>query len=212
MSASLRWRALIVQIAVLLHFAGILAAALAAQWLVPGGIAADWWGRAGLALGASFWPQLFTGPLLATVFLVWLWRAYANLRGQGLSGLARSPGGAVGVWFIPIVNLVAPFATMRELWNRSAGEDEYQSLTPVALVSSWWACWIGGGLLVTIVFGTVLASFVRNVVVSTSESLLTLMLIMSQLMWYGAVVQLALLVHRITAMQQAERYSAAVFN
>ena len=54
----------------------------------------------------------------AILFLVWLHRAYKNLRASGVK-TEMPPGWAVGSWFIPFLNLVQPYQAMKELWIKS---------------------------------------------------------------------------------------------
>ncbi|RZA15447.1 MAG: DUF4328 domain-containing protein [Proteobacteria bacterium] len=88
----------------------------------------------GLAL---FIGQAITIPL-------WIYRAWANLHAMRLQGLEYSPGWAAGSVFVPIAGLIVPFRAMRQLANRSFGEEEYHANTSVADVTSWWACYLGG--------------------------------------------------------------------
>lgn len=89
---------------------------------------------AGLAL---FFAQAITIPL-------WIYRAWANLHAMRLPGLGYSPGWAAGSLFVPIAGLIVPFWAMRQLANRSYGEEEYHANSSVADVTSWWACYLGG--------------------------------------------------------------------
>ena len=41
------------------------------------------------------------------------------------------------------MNLVVPFQAMRELYNRSAGEDVHQANADVGDATAWWACALG---------------------------------------------------------------------
>lgn len=211
MIASLKRRAIAVQVAVGLHYAAMAAAAV---YLVND----EWTGSAtaldvlAAAFGGALPPQVITGPIVFTTFLFWLWRACANLHAQRLPGLERSVGWAVGSWFVPVVNFFVPFATMRELWNRSAGEDQYNAKAPVTLASGWWACWIGGLFLHGVLLATVLVAAYNRARVVTSPEIATLMLVLGQAMWHGAMIQLVLLVRRITAMQATHVYSAGVFD
>lgn len=72
----------------------------------------------------------------------WTWRAWSNLHALGLPDLRFSPAWAVGSFFIPIVNLYDPFRAMRELYNRSMGEDAYQADAEVGDATAWWGCTI----------------------------------------------------------------------
>ncbi|KPL66979.1 hypothetical protein SZ64_02040 [Erythrobacter sp. SG61-1L] len=89
--------------------------------------------------------------VLAAVIAVplWVYRAWANLQLIGLSGLRHSPTWAALSFFVPIANLFVPFLAMRELYNRSLGENEDHADESAADVTSWWACYIGGGCVST---------------------------------------------------------------
>ncbi len=96
----------------------------------------------------------------AIVWLAWLYRAYGNLTLVG-SKRSRFPRAwAVGYWLIPFVNLVRPYAVMRDLWLRSASlndRDGYDSLPPPQLLAWWW------GISVTwVVSGWLLAFLTRD--------------------------------------------------
>lgn len=96
----------------------------------------DWFAAA--LGGAAMFVGLFF--LLAAVpILLWIRLAHARLRAAGLDELSYSPGWAVGSYFIPGVNFVVPFRAMRELHNRSHGEEPWQAHASVPDVSSWWS-------------------------------------------------------------------------
>jgi uncharacterized protein DUF4328 len=80
--------------------------------------------------------------LTAIPWLLWQYRAHANLRALGVSGLKYSPGWAVGWWFIPFANVVVPFLVMRELWKASdpeASSLDWIARRATALLGLWWA-------------------------------------------------------------------------
>jgi len=82
----------------------------------------------------------------AIVCLVWLHRAYANLKLMGSKQTEITPGWAVGYWFIPFVNLFRPYMTVKELWQRSATANAAGVLTAApALIGVWWAAYLGAG-------------------------------------------------------------------
>lgn len=83
----------------------------------------------------------------AVLIMMWLHRARANLVAAGMEGLDYSPGWSVGSFFVPLVNLVVPMRTMRELHNRSHGEDPDLSHAGVPAIQSWWACHLAGSFL-----------------------------------------------------------------
>lgn len=104
--------------------------------------------------------QLLAFIVTAVVWLVWLYRAYANL---GLAGTGKSrftPGWAVGYWFIPFVNLVRPYQIVADLWIRSDQLNARESVmgTPApALISWWWGVYLLSGFA-----GRVYATLARD--------------------------------------------------
>ena len=81
----------------------------------------------------------------AIVFLVWVYRAHANLHALGLLGLKFSPGWAVLWWFIPLANLIQPARAMAELFRTVRSHDPAaapgaaaQRQTGIAPVVVWW--------------------------------------------------------------------------
>src|SRR5699024_12148557 len=48
-------------------------------------------------------------------FFIWLYRAYAHLHAQHVTGLAHTPRWAIGWYFIPVINLYKTFCVMIEL-------------------------------------------------------------------------------------------------
>ena len=78
-------------------------------------------------------------------FLMWLYRAYNNLRAFNPSRrLNYSPGWAVGSFFIPFANLVVPYRAVKELWQKSGPPDEafLSEPGPPALFPIWWLFWL----------------------------------------------------------------------
>jgi hypothetical protein len=85
--------------------------------------------------------------LIATgvLWLVWQYRAQANLRALGVSGLRFRPGWVVGWWLIPFANIVMPFLTTRELRRASdpaAGAVDWKGSRDTPLLAAWWAAWL----------------------------------------------------------------------
>jgi hypothetical protein len=82
----------------------------------------------------------------AIVFLVWFYRAYANLKPLGAHGLTHTPGGAVLGWFIPFLNLVRPVQVLQEIWRQSDPEAVRRKDTQLpgisGLIGVWWAMWL----------------------------------------------------------------------
>lgn len=79
------------------------------------------------------------------VWLVWQYRAHANLAALGSVGMRHTPGWTVGWWFIPIADLWMPLVVMRELWRASdpvAGPTDWTSSRGSPLIGWWWATWL----------------------------------------------------------------------
>ncbi len=75
-------------------------------------------------------------------FLMWLHLAVRQAEALDLQ-VGTTPGGAVGAWFIPFVNLVKPYRIVRNLVGGLGGEGLIES-THVGL---WWGLWIAGNVL-----------------------------------------------------------------
>ncbi|MDE0032024.1 MAG: DUF4328 domain-containing protein [Deltaproteobacteria bacterium] len=74
----------------------------------------------------------------------WIHRANSNARALGARGMAFTPGGAVGWYFVPIANLWKPYQAMREIWKASAGPLGWQRRSVSALLPCWWLLAIVG--------------------------------------------------------------------
>jgi hypothetical protein len=105
-----------------------------------------------LLLLLNFFVLVFT----IVAFLMWLHRAYSNLRPLGAQQLNDTPGWAVGSFFIPFVNLVRPYKAVREVWRWSKpvsdASNEIAGLsftadTSAPLVGLWWGLWIASNVL-----------------------------------------------------------------
>jgi hypothetical protein len=86
----------------------------------------------------------------AICWLVWLHRAYANLRLMGGGKADYGTGWVVGYWFIPVMNLFRPYQVTKELWLRSAQRNAAESikeLRPPSVVSWWWTIYVISGFL-----------------------------------------------------------------
>ncbi|MCB2066595.1 MAG: DUF4328 domain-containing protein [Erythrobacter sp.] len=82
------------------------------------------------------------GSMIVSIVLVALWvsQAHTNLHEARLQGLNYTPGWATASFFLPFVNLWVPFASTRELYNRSMGKAEWHAATSAGDVTSWYAC------------------------------------------------------------------------
>lgn len=82
---------------------------------------------------------------LATVvaFLMWVYRAYANVRAMSGRKVDASPAWAVVCWFIPVANLVMPYRVVAEIAEKSSGPEHPPMKT---LVRGWWLAFVAVGV------------------------------------------------------------------
>jgi hypothetical protein len=83
--------------------------------------------------------QLVTGLGSLILFLIWFYRANANVRAMGADGLMGSPGLSVAWFFIPIAFLFMPYAVVRDTWKASAAPRDWQGQPTEPLIFFWWA-------------------------------------------------------------------------
>lgn len=81
--------------------------------------------------------------VLTVAFVVWFWRAYANLGPLGRVR-SRKAGWAIGSWFVPIGNMFIPYGIGAEIWTQSRPEPgpmpkRDPDMEPVI---SWWALFL----------------------------------------------------------------------
>lgn len=102
---------------------------------------------------------LLVNFLTAVLFLRWTYLVKRNAMALGASFLEFefSPGASVGYYFVPFVNLVAPYKALRETFQASHPEfrPDTQRLEwcPVPkLLPLWWALWLVNGFLGQVIF------------------------------------------------------------
>lgn len=61
------------------------------------------------------------------------------------------PRWAAGCYFVPFLNLVAPYQAMKEIWQVSGNPRAWQVQPGSTLLGFWWALWLGNGLFGNIV-------------------------------------------------------------
>lgn len=93
----------------------------------------------------------------AVLFIVWFYRAYANLGALGAGELRYGTGWAAGAWFVPILNLFRPKQIADDIWRASdpeLGEPGAWRSGPVPVVYGvWWTAWLAwiiGGTAVAV--------------------------------------------------------------
>lgn len=138
-----RWARILLLAVVAVCTSGMMLALLAL--IGPGGILI---GQVIKALGVILL-VLYSLVVLPTAGLVaaWIWRAHGNLRALGLEGLNFTPAWALFSFLVPLLNLFVPFQAMRELYNRSIGEEALFAAQSAPDVTSWWAAYLVGGTI-----------------------------------------------------------------
>jgi hypothetical protein len=86
------------------------------------------------------------------LFLIWFYRANANVRAMGADGLMGSPGLSVAWFFIPIAFLFMPFVVVRDTWKASAAPRDWQAQPTDPLIGFWWVAFLVSHLAGTISF------------------------------------------------------------
>ena len=111
--------------------------------------------RTTLVATLSFAALVTTG----IAFIAWFFRAYVNIERLGARGLRATKGWSIGVWFIPLVNLIRPKQLMDDIWRASdpalpAGEvRDWQRAAVPGLLSGWWAAFLITGFASNIAGG-----------------------------------------------------------
>jgi hypothetical protein len=109
------------------------------------------------AIGLLYVLVIIVDTLIAVRFVVWfiwLYRAHANLPGLGVTGLAFSPGWAVGWWLVPILHIVRPCTVMCELLRASTPASaldrptSWRETPGVGVAVGWWALWLLTGFTI----------------------------------------------------------------
>lgn len=83
--------------------------------------------------------------LTALAFLMWFYRARANLPALGIGDARWSPGWAVGWWFVPIMSLFRPYQTASEIWRASdpqASSADWRTRPVSPLLGWWWGLFV----------------------------------------------------------------------
>lgn len=207
--AALRWRALLLQTALALYIGTALVAFGAALVLVNNH---DSMVRLGAGLVAAL---VFSAPTLALVLLaglIWVWRAHGNLRDLGVPDLRYSPTWATCSWLVPLANFVVPRRAMRELWNRSAGEDQYQAEQEVTAITGWWSCLLGGALFQVVFIVTLSLDSLPGVRVITSPFLIMVIGALGMVLLLASSVMLFQVVRTITRSQRGLVRTSGVFD
>ena len=98
---------------------------------------------AALGLMALVTVAVRLGALIA--FVAWLYRVTKNLPALGVADAGVTPGWAIGCWFVPFVNIVAPCIVVLRIWRASDPESAAGSAQGVQgwpLLYAWWGAFL----------------------------------------------------------------------
>lgn len=126
--------------------AGLLSAALAglvlafpAEPVDPENLTHWEWGEGCMAL-----INLLLLLTCAVMFIVFLFRARANVRALDERGLDQASFWVVAGWVVPIIWLWKPYQVVLELWERSACDSHGRAVSAASAgpPNAWWALWL----------------------------------------------------------------------
>jgi hypothetical protein len=109
---------------------------------------------------------------------------------------------SVGSFLVPLVNFVVPFRAMRERHNRSHGESTWQVHAPAADVSSWWACHVAAGAVVSVGTFVAMLAAIPNLYVVQPPGVNTGLFLFALIHLTGSA---AFLFRTISAVTRAQR-------
>ncbi len=164
-----------------------------------------------IALGIINIATILLTLALTVLYLMWLYRACANLAATNSVPLRFSPGWTVGSHFVPLVNLVIPFLAMRQLYNRSMGEGPDLADSGVSDVASWWACVIGGNLIQLFLLIVQLLNTIPRLSIMTPMALDLVMMVLGQVLILAATWFLYRIIGAITDAQLSYAHIGATF-
>jgi hypothetical protein len=81
------------------------------------------------------------GVAIALMWLVWQFRAQANVRALGAKGLRFRPVLSTATWLVPVANLVLPLFAVRELHRASdpdSGPLDWRGRRTLPVLWIWW--------------------------------------------------------------------------
>lgn len=145
---------------------------------------------------------LQTVLLVATgiVFIVWFHRLRKNAEVWASGLQTKSPGWAIGGWFIPVGNLWIPRGIAADIWRASRPDpfapDGAGELRPL---NAWWGVWVLATMVSQVASRIYAGAETRDEILSGFS-----WLIASDLLDIAAAVLAILFVRRLTSMQHAK--------
>lgn len=96
------------------------------------------------ALSILYFIMLLTSGIS---ILMWIYRANANARALGATGMEYTPGWSVGWYFVPLFGLWKPFGAMREIWQTSRAPANWRETPVPGALRWWWFFWIASNIM-----------------------------------------------------------------
>ena len=90
-----------------------------------------------IAALAIHWTHRIAQIAVIVIFLCWLYRASKNLHLITADKPRYPTWVAITTWFVPVLNLVLPLITVRDIWTRTNA-----SPTSTWMPIAWWTIWI----------------------------------------------------------------------
>ncbi len=87
------------------------------------------------------------GLVTIVLFVIWCYRANANARALGATGMTYTPGWSVGWWFIPFANLIVPYFVVKEFYKAGKNPSNWQTKECDMIVHVWFGSWLGSILI-----------------------------------------------------------------
>jgi hypothetical protein len=88
--------------------------------------------------------------LVIVLLIMWLRRAYYNIRRLGFN-TRYTDGWAAGAWFVPFMNLYAPYQIVKEVWDNTQFKAQQNSPDPThkpsTIIGVWWFFWIVSNII-----------------------------------------------------------------
>jgi heme/copper-type cytochrome/quinol oxidase subunit 2 len=83
----------------------------------------------------------------SVLFLVWVYRAAANIHSCRSAAMSITPGWAVGWNFIPIASLWKPYQAIKQIWQASQDLGHPDNVRVPGYFGWWWGCWIASNIV-----------------------------------------------------------------
>ncbi len=112
----------------------------------PSGIDMDAVDRADTAIAGSSGLYLLGLIGTATLFIIWFHRVRHNAEVFAPDVQRRTPGWAIGGWFIPFANLWIPRGIAQDVLRAGQPDPWAGELRHQRLLNSWWGLWIASNI------------------------------------------------------------------